>query len=555
MTIPLALVVVVLVGCVGAVAGRTFAARRAAAAAVSVAGYPVEAVLGSGSTSTVYLGRDPHGGQVAVKVLHRLSGEDHAGTRARVDQEVAALRAVASDQLPRFREVAEDPAGVVVVTDFVDGATLTAVLARNGRLSGPAAAAILEGALAGLAALHSAGLVHRDVKPDNIVVTARGRSWLVDFGLARPADRSTGGALEGSPAYMSPEQATGGPVDARSDVWSAGAVLFEALHGSTLHAHRHDAGTGPDQLARELLGQAGVPEALATLTARSLAHDAPARPADAGELLAELQDAAERAFGPSWRAGAGLGALAATVGARVLQQMRPRAPGHPAVAATPSRIGLAAPVAGAAAGILIAAAVTVPLALSTSASTTTEATRSTSPSATTATTARGGPASPSTTPVASLPVPAKLNLDALMVTRPGSGAGFTASQPVTPATVGKTLTGLLLPAQLVKDHFVAGRNEFYGTFSTGTTEIYLLQLGSATLAMDWLQAAAASGPAAFSGTGVPGGNGVIFAHTYWVRFVRGSVVAVVGAPNPGGLARARATAAAEYAKLAAALPP
>jgi eukaryotic-like serine/threonine-protein kinase len=562
MTIPLALLVVVLVGCVGTLAGRTFAARRATAAneaneaTATVAGYSVEAVLGSGSTSTVYLGRDRRGGQVAVKVVHRLAGEEPAAGRARVDREVAALTAVTSDHLPRVHAVAHDPEGVVVVTDFVDGATLSAVLARNGRLSGPASAAVLEGALLGLADLHAAGLVHRDVKPDNIVVTGRGQSRLVDFGLARPADWGTGGPVEGSPAYMSPEQASGGPVDARSDVWSAGAVLFESLQGSTLHAQANDTSTGPDQVAHDLLRQAGVPEALAALTARALAPEAAARPADAGELLAELQDAAEQAFGPSWRAGAGLGALAATVGARVLHQLRPGAVGHRAAATSASRVGLIAPAVGAAAGILIAAAVAVPAALTTSASTNTPTTQSTSLSApaTTATTATAGPSSPSTTPAASLPVPAKLNLDALMVTRPGSGAGFTASAPVTPATVGKILTALLLPAQLVKDQFVAGRNEFYGTFSTGTTEIYLLQLGSAALARDWLQAATASGLATFPGAGVPGANSVIFAQTYWVRFVRGPVVAVVGAPNPGGAARARATAAAEYAKLAATLP-
>ena len=150
----------------------------------------------------------------------------------------------------------------------------------------PAACAVLEGAFTGLAALHAAGLVHRDVKPDNIVVAPGGRSRLVDFGLVRPASLLVTGDVAGSPAYMSPEQAAGGAVDARSDVWSCGAVLYEALHGRRYRRHPLESESG----------------SLDDLVRRALASDRELRPADAGELLARAD--ASTPVAPSERTGA-----------------------------------------------------------------------------------------------------------------------------------------------------------------------------------------------------------------------------------------------------------
>ena len=550
----LVVVVVLVMGCAGAAVGLLLARRRAGA--TSVAGYRVEAVLGSGSTSTVYLGRDSAGRQVAVKVLYRLGTEDRLATRTRVDREVAALRAAASPHLPQIQAVTDDPAGVVVVIDFVEGATLSAVLARNGRLSGPAAAGVLEGALLGLADLHAAGLVHRDVKPDNIVVTGRGQSRLVDFGLAQSAGTVTTGPAQGSPVYMSPEQAAGHAVDARSDVWSCGAVLFETLAGSRVRGLRQDAGTTPEGEARAALDRAGVAGPLAQLTARALATDVAARPADAGELLAELRERAGREFGADWRVGAGLGALAASAGARAVQELRPHPGALPALGRATPRSGLLAPAVGALAGVLVAAAVSVPLALSAHDGRTTQIAQSLQPSGSSAST---GPASPApttnTTATASATAPpAKLNLAALMVPRMVTGAGFIASQPVTAATLGTTVGPLLLPGQLVKDGMVAGRYEFFSGLSSEVAYIYLFQLAGPAQARDWLTAAAASGGPAFADAAVPGANGVVYRQVDWVRFVRGPVVGVVGASGPGAASLAHRVAAAQYAKLAAGVP-
>ena len=337
-------VLVVVLGALGGFAGAAISRRRTVAGGLDIGGYRVHAILGGGSTSTVYLGRDSAGRPVAVKALHRLGTETPEQVRARVDSEVAALRSVVIPEVPRVVDVVETPGGVAVVTEYVDGATLTAVLARNRRLGGPQVLAVMEGALTGLAALHAAGLVHRDVKPDNIVVAPDGHSRLVDFGLVRPASAVALGEIAGSPAYMSPEQASGGPVDARSDVWSCGAVLYEALHGHRLTSDPPEPGGGP----------------LDELVARALSTAPELRPADAGELLDELRERAGRAFGADWRVGAAAGAVAAAAGARVIRGL----PGRSATASAGSAGGgipVAATAVGVAVGVLVAGAVSVPV--------------------------------------------------------------------------------------------------------------------------------------------------------------------------------------------------
>src|SRR6195952_2083239 len=124
---------------------------------------------------------------------------------------------------------------VFLVMELVDGATLRDLLKQQGALSVPVALSILEPVLSALGAAHEAGLVHRDVKPENVLISSRGEVKVADFGLVRAVTSTTmatGDVILGTVAYLSPEQVSTGYADARSDVYSAGILGFEMLTGA-----------------------------------------------------------------------------------------------------------------------------------------------------------------------------------------------------------------------------------------------------------------------------------------------------------------------------------
>ncbi len=143
-------------------------------------------------------------------------------------QEVRAAREVLSPNVCRIFDLIEADGSELVSMEYVDGQTLLEVLQDRGPLELKEAQDLASQFLAGLEAIHKAGLVHRDVKPENIMLTRAGRVVLMDFGLARQED-SGAGTVAGTPAYMAPEQAAGLQVDARADVYSAGVVLAEMV--------------------------------------------------------------------------------------------------------------------------------------------------------------------------------------------------------------------------------------------------------------------------------------------------------------------------------------
>jgi serine/threonine-protein kinase len=202
--------------------------------------YDVARELGRGGMATVWLARDRRYDRlVAIKVLHpELAGAIGA------DRFVREVRLTARVQHPSVVPVLDSgvlPANGDVALPwyamaYVEGTSLRARLARDVQLPVDEAVAIARDVAAVLSAAHAEGVVHRDIKPENILL-AGGRVYVVDFGIAKAllatdADRltSTGLAL-GTPAYMSPEQATGAPVDARTDQYSLAAVLYEMLAG------------------------------------------------------------------------------------------------------------------------------------------------------------------------------------------------------------------------------------------------------------------------------------------------------------------------------------
>ncbi|WP_169799317.1 serine/threonine-protein kinase, partial [Nocardioides jensenii] len=274
--------------------------------------YPVTGVVGSGGFGTVHRGTDPGTGEtVAIKVLNWPQDDVR---RQMFRAEIAALRAVDHPNVVRVRDVIDTPDLAAIVTDFVEGASLRQVLRQAGLLDGRQALGVLHGALQGLAAVHAVGLVHADLKPDNILIDPSGTSRLIDFGLAGPPRALAGpGTWSGTPSYISPEQVAGDHVDARSDIYAAGVVLFELLCGrppyrgetADLTAMLHLTAPVPDP--RRLVPDLG--DDLAGICQQDLDKDPAVRHQNATAFLTSLDHAARQKYGPAWLAGAGLGTV------------------------------------------------------------------------------------------------------------------------------------------------------------------------------------------------------------------------------------------------------
>jgi eukaryotic-like serine/threonine-protein kinase len=258
--------------------------------------------LGEGGMGEVYRARDlTLERTVALKFLPRHLAADPEA-RARLVREARAASALDHPNVAAVFEIdttegaPDGPAGgrLFIAMAHYAGETLKQKLGR-GPLPVQATIDFARQAADGLAAAHEAGIVHRDIKPANLLVTERAQLKVLDFGIAKLAgsEATQEGVTVGTIAYMSPEQTRGGPVDARSDVWSLGVVLYEMLAGVRpfpaedgavlLHAIRHDEpphlrDTRPD-----------VPEALEKLIERCLRKNAEERYAHAGELLTDLQ--------------------------------------------------------------------------------------------------------------------------------------------------------------------------------------------------------------------------------------------------------------------------
>ena len=263
-----------------------------------VPGYTELKRIGSGGFGDVVMARhDETGTLVAVKYLHAELLDDHDFLEL-FRGEAAVLAAMDDPNLVRLYEYVESPSGAAIVMELVAGVSLREILKYQGKTTAQAALVVLHGSLLGLAAAHRRGVVHRDYKPENVLVSGDGISKLTDFGIAaRAGDRPV---AAGTLAYAAPEQMAGGPASPASDIYAATATFYECLTGRPpftgdtvemlLQQHR----TAPVLL--DLL-----PEKLRPLVAAGMAKDAAGRPTDAASFVAQLGTAAAGAYGRNWQ--------------------------------------------------------------------------------------------------------------------------------------------------------------------------------------------------------------------------------------------------------------
>ncbi|HWA66335.1 MAG TPA: Stk1 family PASTA domain-containing Ser/Thr kinase [Mycobacteriales bacterium] len=264
--------------------------------------YSVDSFIAHGGMASVYLATDTRlERRVAVKVLHAHLAGDHE-TLARFQREARAAARLSHPDVVAVYDQGTDGDRPFLVMEFVPGANLRAVLRDRGLLTPGETLAVMDHVLAALAAAHRAGLVHRDIKPENVLLTADGRVKVADFGLARAVAGSTvtttGSVLFGTAAYLAPEQFEHGTADERSDVYSAGVLMFELLTGRTPFEgdsayavlHQHASQNVPAPSTRT----PGIPPQLDALVTWATARDPAQRPTDANELHDSLVDVRDK---------------------------------------------------------------------------------------------------------------------------------------------------------------------------------------------------------------------------------------------------------------------
>ncbi len=262
--------------------------------------YKLDSKLGSGGMSTVYLARDETLERwVAVKLMHR-EMSDQPDQLERFRREARSVAQVSHPNVVSVIDAGEDGGYPYIVFEYVQGETLKQRIDRLGRLPLDEAAAYGIEVGRGLAAAHARKLVHRDVKPQNVLIDPEGRAKVTDFGIAREleADGLTKtGRVLGTTDYVSPEQAMGRGVDARSDIYSLGVLLYEMLTGGVPFeadslvgvAMKHVNEPMPDVQER----RPDTSAALASVIERATFKDPKKRYADMGAMLAELEGALE----------------------------------------------------------------------------------------------------------------------------------------------------------------------------------------------------------------------------------------------------------------------
>jgi serine/threonine-protein kinase len=258
--------------------------------------YRVEARIGQGGMAEVLRGFDPALERtVAIKILLPPFDRD-AGFVARFRREAQAAARLSHPNIVGVYDTGADGDTEFIVMEYIEGRTLASFLAGGGRPTPMQAVELSEKIASALAAAHAQGIVHRDIKPANVMVTREGAVKVMDFGIARIQSDATApqtSSVIGTPAYFSPEQAQGLPVDARSDIYSLGCVLYELL------SHRPPfTGDTPVAIAYKQVNESPVPPSqvnpdvppqLDAVVMKCMAKNPANRYQSAAELIADLE--------------------------------------------------------------------------------------------------------------------------------------------------------------------------------------------------------------------------------------------------------------------------
>jgi len=264
--------------------------------------YDILELLGSGGMGVVYRAYDREVGEaVAIKALRPDLGEIDATLLERFKQELRLARRITHRNVVRTYDLGEVDGLYYITMELVRGTTVAMLIREAGRLDVPATLTIGKQVCRALEVAHDEGVIHRDVKPQNLLVDHAGFLKVMDFGIARLAEHhsepgrglTAAGVVVGTPQYMAPEQLFGEPVDGRADLYATGAVLFECVTGrpvfeapslvALLARHLDDAPPDPRRLNTD------VPESLAAVILRALARKPQDRWPTASHFLHALE--------------------------------------------------------------------------------------------------------------------------------------------------------------------------------------------------------------------------------------------------------------------------
>ncbi|MDP9317739.1 MAG: serine/threonine protein kinase, partial [Actinomycetota bacterium] len=263
--------------------------------------YEIQSVLGRGGMAVVWHGADLElGREVAIKTVE-LSGDAPAGAAERFRREARTTAALSQPNIVTIFDTGVDGDTAFLVMELLPGPTLAERLKRSGPLPVADVVDTARQVCAALEVAHAAGVIHRDIKPDNLAYAADGSVKVLDFGITRILDEITGshastvtaaGTVLGTVAYLSPEQASDSPIDGRADLYALGCVMTALLTGSppftgaspmaVMVQHLHD--TPPSVTA----ARPDVPGELSVLIAELLAKNPAQRPASASDVVARL---------------------------------------------------------------------------------------------------------------------------------------------------------------------------------------------------------------------------------------------------------------------------
>ena len=260
--------------------------------------YLVGPRIARGGMATVYEATDLRLDRtVAVKVMHEGLAGDEEFVR-RFQREARSAARLAHHNVVAVFDTGDDNGTLFLVMEYVPGLTMRDLIRKEAPMSPARSLAMIEPVLAALAAAHDAGILHRDVKPENVLLADDGRVKVADFGLSRAINSetqhtATGGILIGTVSYLSPELVVDGKADARADVYAAGVLIYEMLTGHKPHqadsaiqvAYKHV----HEDIPAPSASTPGIPPYVDALVARATSRDPSYRPADAGVLLHQVR--------------------------------------------------------------------------------------------------------------------------------------------------------------------------------------------------------------------------------------------------------------------------